>query len=116
MYKFNYHNKSYAGKIIHENLIPGYPETFVEQLTQFFHKIQHKSIKFAYYNHPNIEIFEAALQLSPHSPPLILSELLIENLDNYVMRMKGKFTVHEQLELFIYFYLLRLYSTSAEGL
>ena len=99
MYKFNDRNKSYAGKIIHSNLIPGYPETSVEQLTQFSNKIQHKSIKFACYNHPNIETFEAALQLNPNSPPIILSELLTENLDNYVMRMKRKFAVHKQLEL-----------------
>jgi len=99
VYKFTDHNKFYAGKIIYHNLIPGYPETSVDNLTQFSNKIQNKSIKFASYNHPNIEIFEAALQLNPGSPPILLCELLTENLDNYVMRMKGKFAVHKQLEL-----------------
>jgi len=99
VYKYSDHNKSYAGKIILDNLIPGYPDISDEDIKQFSKKIEHKSIKFACYNHPNIETFEAALQVSPDSPPILLSELLTENLDSFTMHMKGKCAVHKQLKL-----------------
>ena len=49
--------------------------------------------------HTNIEQFHSVVQLTPDSPPILLTELLHENLNSYTARMKGKLPVHVQLDL-----------------
>ena len=39
------------------------------------------------------------MQLIPDTPPILLTELLPENLNSYTARMKGKLPIHAQLEL-----------------
>ena len=49
--------------------------------------------------HTNIEQFHSVVQLTPDSPPILLTELLHENLNSYTAGMKGKLPVHVQLDL-----------------
>ena len=45
----------------------------------------------------NIELFHSLVQLAPNSPPLLLTELLPENLNNYTDRMRGNLPINKQL-------------------
>ena len=96
VYRFSDGNNSYAGKVIYNSVIPGYPDVFVDQIIDYSRSIKHKSPNAICYN---IETFEGALQLDSNGLPIIFSELLTENLDNYVMRMNGKCAIHTQMEL-----------------
>ena len=62
-------------------------------------EIESASAKLATNQHPNIEQFHSVVQLTPDSPPILLTELLPENLNSYTARMKGKLLIHAQLKL-----------------
>ena len=49
--------------------------------------------------HPNIEQFHSIVELTPDSPPILLTELLPENLNGYTTRMKGKLSINDQIDL-----------------
>ena len=53
----------------------------------------------SYLIHSHVEYFETVVQLPNDSLPMLLSELLPENLDMFTTRMKGNLPVHEQLDL-----------------
>ena len=53
----------------------------------------------SYFVHSNIEVYETTVQLASERLPLLLSELLPENLDIFTTRMKGKLPIHQQLDL-----------------
>jgi len=61
--------------------------------------LEQNTDRFLYYDHPNIELFVKVIQLNPRSPPTLLSELLNENLDTFVVRMEGKCTDSNQINL-----------------
>ena len=54
---------------------------------------------YSYFAHSNIELFETTIQLADESVPVLLSELLPENLDMFTTRMKGNLPIHQQLDL-----------------
>ena len=89
----------FAGKSIHPNCIPGYPNSSADQLKQFGKEFQEKSALYSYFVHPNIEQVETALYLANEGLPILISELLPENLDMFTTRMKGSLTVYQQLDL-----------------
>ena len=62
-------------------------------------EIENASAMLVTNQHANIEQFHSVVQLTPDSPPILLTELLHENLNNYTARMKGKLPVHVQLDL-----------------
>ena len=97
--KLSDHKKFYAGKTILKRFVPGYPDISNDRLVQYVEKFKVNSVKFISFSHSNIEIFEAVLQLTPDSPPTLVSELLPVNLDTFTVRVKGKCPIHKQLEL-----------------
>ena len=99
MYKFSYSDKLYAGKIIYKKLLPGYPHPSNDQINKFMGEIENASTMLVANQHPNIELFHSVVQLTPDGPPILLTELLPENLNSYTARMKGKLTIHAQLDL-----------------
>ena len=62
-------------------------------------EIENASAMLVTNQHTNIERFYSLVQLTPDSPPILLTELLHENLNDYTTRMKGKLPVHVQLDL-----------------
>ena len=48
--------------------------------------------------HPNIEQFHSIIELTANSP-ILLTELLPENLNGYTARMKGTLSINDQLDL-----------------
>ena len=99
MYKISYSNKLYAGKIIYKKLLPGHPHPSVDDINKFMGEIENASAMLVTNQHANIEQFHSVVQLTPDSPPILLTELLHENLNNYTARMEGKLPVHVQLDL-----------------
>ena len=99
MYKISYSDKLYAGKIIYKKLLPGYPHTSVDQINKFMGEMENSSAMLVTNQHPNIEQFHSVVQLTLDNPPILLTELLPENLNSYTARMKGKLPIHAQLDL-----------------
>ena len=97
MYKISCSNKLYAGKIIFKKLLPGYPHP--SEINKLLGEIENISAILVNNHHPNIEQFHSVLQVMLDSPPVLLTELLHENLNNYIARMKGKLPIHAQLDL-----------------
>ena len=62
-------------------------------------EIENASAMLVTNQHPNIELFHSVVQLTPDSPPILLTELLHDNLNSYIARMKGKLPIHAQLDL-----------------
>ena len=89
----------YAGKSIYPKHIPGYPKSSVDQIKQFAKEFESKSAAYSYFSHSNIELVEIAVQLPSDSLPMLLSELLPENLEMFTTRMKGNLPIHQQLDL-----------------
>ena len=99
VYKFSYSNKLYAGKIIYNKLLPGYPHPSTDEISKFRHKIENASAKFDINQHPNIEQFHSVVPLSTDASLVILTELLPDNLNSYTARMKDKLLINDQLDL-----------------
>ena len=99
VYKISHNNKLYAGKIIYKKLLPGHPHPLIDDINKFIGEIENVSAKLVTHQHNNIEKLHSVVQLTPDSPPILLTELLHENLNNYTARMKGKLPVHVQLDL-----------------
>ena len=99
VYKFSYNNKLYAGKIIYKKLLPGHPHPSVEEINKLMGEIENASAMHVTNQHSNIEQLHSVVQLTPDSPPMLLTELLPENLNSYTARMKGKLPIHAQLNL-----------------
>ena len=99
VYKFSYSNKLYAGKIIYKKLLPGHPLPSVDDINKFMGEIENASALLVTNQYANIEQFHSVVQLTPDSPPILLTELLHENLNSYTARMKAKPPVHVQLDL-----------------
>ena len=97
MYKISYSDKLYAGKIIYK--LPGHPHPSSDQINKFMGEFENASAMLVTNQHPNIEQFHSAVQLTPDGPPILLTELLPENLNSYTARMKGKLPIHAQLDL-----------------
>ena len=99
VYKISYNNKLYAGKIIYKKLLPGHPHPSVDHINKLMGEIENASAMLVTNQHSNIEQFHSVVQLNPDSPPMLLTELLPENLNSYTARMKGKLPIHAQLNL-----------------
>ena len=99
VHTFNYSNTQYAGKVIYKKLLPGHPHPSVEEINKFIGEVENASAMLVSNQHPNIEQFHSVVQLTPDSPPILLTELLPENLNSYTARMKGKLSIHVQLDL-----------------
>ena len=97
VYKISYSDKLYAGKIIYKKLLPGYPHP--SEINKLLGEIENASAMLVTNQHPNIEQFHSVLQVTFDSPPVLLTELLHENLNNYIARIKGKLPIHAQLDL-----------------
>ena len=97
MYKISCSDKLYAGKIIYKKLLPGYPHP--SEMNKLLGEIENVSAMLVTNQHPNIEQFHSVLQVTLDSPPILLTELLHENLNNYMIRVKGKLPIHAQLDL-----------------
>ena len=83
-YKVGYNGKWFAGKKIHERIKPNSNQ--MDKLLKDATKLL-QSIK-----HPNTEMYEVALEQT--STLVLLSELLPENLDKFIIRLKEKMQVY----------------------
>ena len=92
MHKFSYSDKLYAGKVIYKKLLPG-------RINKFMDSIENICALFDINQCSNIELFHSLVQLTPDNPPILLTELLPENLNSYTERMRGNLPINEQLNL-----------------
>ena len=100
VYKISYGNKLYAGKIIYERLLPGYPHPSTDHINELIGDIENVSAMIiTTQQHLNIEQFYSIIQQTPDDPPMLLTELLPDNLNSYTTRMSGKLSINDQLEL-----------------
>ena len=99
VWRISYGDKTYAGKIIHKNLLPGHPDISVDQIKQFVADIENIYAIFGSHEHPNIEQYYTITQPTPDGSPILLSQLLPDNLNSFTAKMKGKLPIHVQLDL-----------------
>jgi len=99
VWRISYGDKTYAGKIIHKNLLPGYPDTSVDQINQFVADIESIYAIFSSHGHPNIEQYCTITQPTSNDPPMLLSQLLSDNLNSFTAKIKGNIPVHIQIDL-----------------
>ena len=85
--------------MIYNKLLPGYPHPSVEEINKFIGEVEIVFAMLLTTHHPNLEQLQSVVQLTPDSPPILLTELLPENLNSYTARMKGKLPIHVQLDL-----------------
>ena len=91
-YKVNYNGKWFAGKKIHEKILSIKPNADqMDKLLKETTKLLHST------KHPNIERYEVALEQT--STFILLSELLPENLDRFITRLKEKMHVYLQINI-----------------
>jgi len=95
----SYGDNTYAGKIIHKTLLPGYPDISVDQINQFVADIESVSATFSLHEHPHVEKFFAVVKLIADDPPILLTELLPDNLNSFNAKMKGKLQIHFKINL-----------------
>ena len=88
-YKVGYNGKWFAGKKIHERIKPNshQMDKLLKEATKLLQSIKH----------PNIEKYEVALEQT--SALVLLSELLPENLDKFIRRLKEKMQVYLQINI-----------------
>ena len=91
-YKVECNGKWFAGKKIHERILSIKPnsdkmDTLLKETSQLLQSIKH----------PNIERYEVALEQT--STFVLLSELLPENLDKFIIRLKEKMSVYLQINI-----------------
>ena len=99
VWKMIYGDKTYAAKIIHKTLLPGYPDTSAEQSNQFLADIESVSATFSSHDHPHVEKFFTVAQPTVDGPPILLTELLPHNLNSFTAKVKGKLSIHVQIGL-----------------
>ena len=99
VWRMSYGDKTYAGKIIHKTLVPGYPDMSVDQINQFVADIESLSAIFSSHEHTNIETFFTVVQATVDGPPILLTELLPDNLNSFTAKMKGKLHIHSKIDL-----------------
>ena len=92
--KVNYKDKSYAGKLFNSEFLPGYPNVSMDKLFQQFTLTSSRISKFS---HPNIEQFVEIAHADDKGVPMIITELLNENLTDYITRTSV--TLHYNLQL-----------------
>ena len=90
----SYKRNWFACKKIHQTILSSYSAKQPDQMEKLTREITKllQSLK-----HPNIEKYEAVLEQSPNY--LLLSELLYENLENFVTRLKGKTQIYLQVNI-----------------
>ena len=93
MHKVNYNGTWLACKKIHKRILSNYPQhpNQVDKLTKEITKLLQST------KHPNIEKYELVLQQAPTF--LLLAELLPENLDKFIARLKKKMHVYLQINI-----------------
>ena len=89
----NYNGTWFACKKIHERILSNYPQRSdqVDKLTKEITKLLQPT------KHPNIEKYELALEQAPTF--VLLAELLPENLDEFIARLKEKMHVYLQINI-----------------
>lgn len=93
VYKVHYKDKLYAGKVFHSKFLPGHPN--VELPKEFTLKCTLAS-KFS---HPNVEQFVEIARADDKGVPMIITELLNENLTTYISRTSDTFHYNLQLNV-----------------
>ena len=94
VHEVQYKDKWYAGKVFHNKLLPGYPSVSMNKLVGQFTLRCSSASKFY---HPSVEQFVEITQLKDDGAPMIITELLNENLTAYVSRMSDTFHYDVQL-------------------
>ena len=80
VYKVHYKDKLYAGKVFHHQLLPNVPmNKLVEQFTM-------KCASASKFSHPNVEQFVEITHVNDKGIPMIITELVNENLTVYINR------------------------------
>ena len=95
----SYGDQTYAGKILHKTLLPGYLDMSVYQIDQFVADIESVSATFSSHEHPHVEKFFTVAQLTVDGPPILLTELVSNNLTSFTAKIKGKLPINMQLDL-----------------
>ena len=71
----------------------------IDQINQFVADIESVSAMFSSHDHPHLEKFFTIAQPTVDGPPILLTELLPDNLNSFTAKMKGKLPINEQINL-----------------
>ena len=94
-YKVNHNGRWFACKKIHQTILSHYPSKLhTEQMKKLLKQISEVIESII---HPNIEKYDMVVQQVPTF--LLLSELLFENLDKFVTRLKDKIPLYLQVDI-----------------
>ena len=92
MHKVNYNEKWFTCKKLHERILSSYQQSDqIDKLTKEITKLLQST------KHPNIEKYELVLEQVPTL--LLLAELLPENLNKFITRLKEKMHVRLQVNI-----------------
>ena len=94
--KVNYKDKLYAGKVFKFEFLPGYPNVSMDKLVPQF------TLKFSFvskFSHPNVEQFVKIVNADNEGVPMIITELLNENLTDYITCNSETFHYNQQLSV-----------------
>ena len=93
MQKVKYKDKSYAGKLVYSELLPNISmDKLVAQFTL-------KCFSASKFSHPNVEQFVEIAHADDKGVPMIITELLNENLAVYITRTSDTFHYNLQLSV-----------------
>ena len=100
MHKVLYKTISYAGKILHNRVLPGYPEITNKSISEFQKQFVIRCHSWAgNFSHPNVEQFYEVVLSSTNGIPMILTELLDKPLTVFVEHSKKTLYVNQELSL-----------------
>ena len=94
--KVKYKDKSYAGKLFYSKLLPDPANTSMDKLVAQFTLKCFSASKFS---HPNVEQFVEIAHADDKGVPMIITELLEENLTAYISRTTDTFHYNLQLSV-----------------
>ena len=94
--KVKYKDKSYAGKVFHSKLLPGYPDA--SSMKKLVGQFTLSSSLVGRFSHPNVEQFVEITQ-SKDGIPMMITELLYENLTTYISHTHDTFQYDLQLSV-----------------
>ena len=100
VHRVHYKNSLYAGKTLHAQLLPGYPNTLKEDLSKLSRQFATKCSSIASsFSHPNVEQFIDVVCVSADGAPMIITELLTEPLSSYLSHSSKPIYTDQQLRL-----------------
>ena len=100
VHRVHYKENYYAGKTLHAQLLPGYPNIPKEDLSKLSRQFATTCSSIARnFSHPNVEHFIDVVHVSLNGVPMIITELLTKPLTSYLSYSSQPIYTDQQLGL-----------------